>query len=60
VARTLGELCRNVSLRAIGVAALLRLLDRRVDLREGLVRESSSIDVMPAVLRFVFRAAVAP
>ena len=57
---TFGELCRSISRRVIDVADLLRLLDRRVDLREGRVRESSRVAVIPAVLRLVFRAAVAP
>jgi hypothetical protein len=48
--------CRPVS----GVPDLVRWVERRVDLRDGLVRESSSIAVIPAAERLLLRRAVEP
>ena len=55
-----GEARRSVSRSSSGDAARARSPDLRVDLRDGVVRESSSAEVSPFVLRFVLRRAVAP
>lgn len=44
--------------RAFGFAALLRLADLRLDLREGSVRESSRVATMPRCRRLVLRRVV--